>query len=53
MLAEPLTPFDDAVIIAVPGPALLERPAVLTVATVVSLELQVAVLVRSSVLLSL
>ena len=47
--ADPLMPLEVAVTMAVPTPVLVASPAVLTVNTVVSLELQATVLVRSCV----
>jgi len=46
----PVIPFEEAVIVLVPTPVLVAKPVAFTVKTVVSLELQVAVLVKSCVL---
>jgi len=49
-LVDSLTPFAVAVTVAVPAPAPTASPAVFTVKTVVSLELQAAELLTSFVL---
>lgn len=47
---DPLTPLELAATLAVPAPVLVPRPVVFTLNTVVSLELHVALLVRSCTL---